>query len=369
MDRLRPRRTAQLSSRRVIYMAVVGNLCVAATKLAAAGWTGSSAMLSEAVHSLVDTGNSLLLLYGLHRAKEPPDPDHPLGYGREIYFWSFVVAVLVFALGAGVSVFDGIERVLSPAPIQDAHVSYVVLGASALFDGTTWWIALSSFKGRSRFSDVFGAIRKSKDPPSFMVIFEDTASLVGLSIAFAGTFLSTELGLPMLDGVASILIGLVLAATACLVARETKGLLIGEGADPSISDSIMRIANDAEGVAHANGIVTVHLAPHQIVAAISLEFADELRTPEIEAKVAELETRLRQLHPEVIALFVRPQSASGYARAMELRYGSSYAPTRVSSAPPSSEAERSSPPDGRADATRTAALQPWRDRTRGDRRT
>jgi cation diffusion facilitator family transporter len=319
-----PRRIASLSSRKVIYAAIVGNLLVAATKFGAAAWTGSSAMLSEAVHSVVDTGNSILLLYGLHRAKRPPDHNHPLGHGREIYFWSFVVAVMVFALGAGVSLYEGITHILNPEPIQNVAVNYAVLGMSVLFDGATWWIALRNFKGQKRFGELFSAIRNSKDPPSFMVLFEDSASLIGLTIAFAGTFLSVQLDLPILDGVASILIGLVLAATASLLARETKGLLIGEAADPSIVDSIINIAEEMDGVAHANGIITIHLGPEQIVVALSLEFADELRTPEIEVKVIELERRVRHLHPAVIAVFVKPQSSSGYKDALARRFGKSY---------------------------------------------
>lgn len=314
------RRMASLSSRKVIYAAIVGNLLVTATKFGAAAWTGSSGMLSEAVHSLVDTGNSVLLLYGLHRAQQPPDQDHPLGYGREIYFWSFVVAVMVFALGAGASLYEGIMHVLRPQPIQDAAVNYVVLGLSALFDGTTWWIALRNFKGRMRFGDLVAAIRKSKDPSSFMILFEDSAALIGLIIALAGTYFSTFLALPVLDGVASILISVVLAVTAGLLARETKGLLIGEGADRPIVDSIMHIAEGMEGVAHANGVITVHLAPNQIVVALSLEFADELKTTDIEIKVIELERRLRQLHPDVIALFVKPQSSCRYDDVIAHRY-------------------------------------------------
>lgn len=316
-----PRRLAPLYTRRVIYAAIVGNILVAATKFGAAAWTGSSAMLSEAVHSVVDTGNSLLLLYGLRRAKEPPDHDHPLGYGREIYFWSFVVAVMVFALGGGVSLYEGIVHVLNPQPIQDAAVSYVVIGLSALFDGTTWWIALRNFKGRMHYSALFKAIRDSKDPTSFMVLFEDSAALIGLLVALAGTYFSVRWDLPFLDGVASILIGLVLAATAALLARETKGLLIGEGADPRIVESIMRIATEMEGVAHANGIITIHIAPQQILVALSLEMEDELKTPDIEVKVIELERRVRQLHPVVIAIFVKPQSSSGYADMIRRRYG------------------------------------------------
>lgn len=314
-------RITHLSSRTVIYAAIAGNLLVAATKFGAAAWTGSSAMLSEAVHSVVDTGNSLLLLYGLHRASKAPDHEHPLGHGREIYFWSFVVALMVFALGAGIALYEGVAHILNPAPIQDTVVNYVVLALSALFDGTTWWLALRNFKGRMHYSNLFGAIRKSKDPAAFLVLFEDSAALIGLGIALAGTYFSVRYDLPVLDGVASILIGLVLAATAALLARETKGLLMGEGADQPIVDSIMHIAREMEGVAHANGIITVHLGPRQIVVALSLELADELTTPDIEAKIVELEGRVRAVHPSVIALFIKPQSSSGYRDTLARRYG------------------------------------------------
>jgi divalent metal cation (Fe/Co/Zn/Cd) transporter len=209
--------------------------------------------------------------------------------------------------------------VLHPAPIDHVPVYYLVLGLSALFDGGTWLIALRSFKGKKSYADILPAIGASKDPPSFMVLFEDSAALLGLLIAFAGAVLSLRFDLPMLDGVASILISLVLAVTAILLARETKGLLIGEPADPLIVQSLLNIAREMDGVAHANGILTVHLAPKQITVALSLEFDDALRTPEIESKVAELERRLQCLHPEVIALFVKPQSASGYAEMIARR--------------------------------------------------
>jgi len=310
---------SRTSSRTVIYAAVVGNILVAVTKFAAATLTGSSAMLSEGVHSIVDTGNELLLLYGMRRATARPDRDHPLGHGREIYFWSFVVALLVFALGAGAAFLEGISHILHPHPIENPMVNYVVLGISAVFDGTTWWIALRNFKGRKPYSDLFGAIRESKDPPSFMVLFEDSAALIGLVVAFIGSFLSVQMKLPVLDGVASLVIGLVLAATATLLARETKGLLIGERADQTIIDSIKRIAEEMDGVAHANGILTVHLAPRQIVVAMSLEFDDALQTPEIESKVRELERRVRAAHRAVIAVFVKPQSAAGFRETLEQR--------------------------------------------------
>jgi cation diffusion facilitator family transporter len=312
---------SRFSSRRIIYAAILGDFLIGMTKIAAAAWTGSSSMLSEGVHSVVDTGNGFLLLYGMHRAAARPDRDHPLGYGREIYFWSFVVAVLLFALGAGVSLYQGIVHVLDPEPVQHVAANYVVLGVSALFDGTTWWLALQNFRGERRYSELYAAIRDSKDPPSFMVLFEDSAALAGILIAAAGIYLSVHLDMPVLDAVGSIIIGLILATTASLLANETKSLLIGERADQGIIDSIKLIAEEMDGVAHANGVLTLHLAPREILVALSLEFADELRTPEIEAKVIELERRMRLSHPEVVAVFVKPQSPEGFRETAARRFG------------------------------------------------
>lgn len=316
---------ARTSSRSVVYAALAGNVLVAATKFVAAVVTGSAAMLSEAVHSTVDTGNELLLLYGMRRSAVRPDDEHPLGHGRELYFWSFVVALLVFALGAGVSFVEGLRHVLHPRPIENPLVSYLILGISALFDGTTWWIALRKFKGEKSLAAFLGAVRDSKDPPSFMVFFEDSAALIGIFVAFLGTLLSVQLKLPVLDGVASMVIGLVLAGSATLLVRETKGLLIGERADQSIVDSIQRIAEELDGVAHANTIFTVHLAPQQIVVALSLEFDDDLRTPQIEAKVLEIEQRICRMHLGVVAIFVKPQSAAGFKESVA-RQGTHFDP-------------------------------------------
>lgn len=310
----------QLTTKTVVYVALVANLLTCLLKFGAAAWTGSSVMLSEAARSTAEIGNEVLLLYGLRRGSKPADHEHPLGYGREIYFWSFAVALLVFALGAIFSIDQGIEHVIAPVRIRDPVVSYVVLGISALIDGVSWWIELHAFKGTRRYSEVFGAIFLSKDPPSFVVLFEDSAALVGIVIAFAGTYLSVRLDMPMLDGVASILVGSVIAATATLLARETKSLLIGERADQSIVDSISAIAETIGGISHANGILTVHLAPNQILAAVSLEFDDDLTTPEIEGKVAELENNVRQKHPSVVALFVKPQSHDRFLTSMEHRF-------------------------------------------------
>jgi cation diffusion facilitator family transporter len=309
------------TARRVVYVALAGNLLVTATKLAAALWTGSSAMLSEAVHSFVDTGNSLLLLYGMHRAGRRPDADHPLGYGRELYFWSFIVALLVFALGAGVSVYEGVLHVRQPEPIVDPLVNYIVLGLAFVFDGASWWVSFRRFRAAKGSMGYYEAFRRSKDPPSFMVLFEDTADIVGILLAALGTYAASRLHLPVLDGVASILIGIMLAAIAGLLARESKSLLIGERADPMLSESILRIAEAASPLSHANGVLTVQLAPDQVLAGLSLQFPPDLRASEIEESVIDIERRIRAAHPEVVTLFIKPQTSVTWKQAVRLRFG------------------------------------------------
>lgn len=295
------------SSKTSVYAALIGNLLVAATKSVAAVWTGSSAMLSEAVHSFVDTGNEVLLLYGMRRSKRPPDPDHPVGYGRELYFWSFIVALLVFALGAGVSLYEGVTHILDPEPIRDVTVSYVVFALAFLFEGGSWLVALRHFRRVKGPLGYYEAFRRSKDPPSFMVLFEDTAALLGIVIAAAGTFAATALHEPTLDGAASILIGLVLGATAALLARESKSLLIGERADRALDRDIRRIV-ETSSAATVNGVMTVQLAPNQVLAVLSLEFTDDLRVPQIEEAVIRIEEQVRATHPEVVRLFIKPQT-------------------------------------------------------------
>ena len=313
--------SANSSSKQVIYATLVGNLLVALTKASAAAWTGSSAMLSEAVHSLVDTGNETLLLYAIHRSGRHADPEHPLGYGRELYFWSFIVALLVFGLGAGVSLYEGILHIQFPKSISDPLVNYVVLGLAFLFEGASWFVALRHFKAVKGSLGYYEAFRRSKDPLSFMVLFEDSAALIGILIAALGTFAATTLDAPVFDGVASILISLVLAGTASLLARESKSLLLGERADIKLSDSILHIAESASLASRVNGVLTVHLAPDQILAAISLEFADDLRTPQIEDAVINIERSIRAAHPEVVTLFVKPQTAKSFTETVRLRFG------------------------------------------------
>ena len=305
------------SSKMVLYAALGGNLLVALTKFGAAWWTGSSAMLSEGLHSLVDTSNQVLLLYGMHRADRPPDARRPFGHGRELYFWSFIVSVLMFALGAGAAIYEGVNHLLHPVEIVDPAVSYVVLGLSAVFEFSTWLVALRHFRDVKGELGYFEAMRRSKDPPTFMVLFEDSAALAGLLIAFIGTLAASWLAMPALDGIAAIGIGLVLGVTAIVLARENKELLIGEPADRRVNDSILKLAAAADGIESANGLFTTHLGPDDIVASLSVEFCDDMTAPEIEKAVIELERQIKAAHPAVTALFIKPQTTSTFRKRRE----------------------------------------------------
>ena len=296
------------SNKIVVYAALFGNLAIALVKFVAAYITNSSAMLSEAIHSVVDTLNEILLLYGMKKAEQRPDAQHPFGYGRELYFWAFIVALMVFALGAIVSIYQGILHIIHPEEMQDLMINYIVLGIAILCEGFSWTVALRTFRKMKGKMGYFEAFRRSKDPTTFTVLFEDTAALVGLFIALIGIFLAHQLNIPELDGAASILIGVVLAVSAWLLARETKGLLLGETADPRLRENVLNIAQQDAAVYSANGVLTEQIGAHQVIASLSLEFKDDLTSDEIEACVNRIEAQIKQLHPEIITLFVKPQT-------------------------------------------------------------
>ncbi|CDX16170.1 Cation diffusion facilitator family transporter [Mesorhizobium sp. ORS 3324] len=296
-------------SKRVIYAALTGNLAIALTKFAAALFTGSSSMLSEGMHSLVDTGNGALLLHGMRRAARPADRTHPLGHGRELYFWSFIVALLVFALGAGISFYEGVIHIMAPEPVVNAKVNYIVLGLSFLFEGSSWLVALKQFRQQKGRQGWFEAVRLSKDPSVYTVLFEDSVALLGLVVAFAGILSSEWLGIPELDGAGSIGIAIILGATAIFLARESKGLLLGEPASAEVQRKVLAIVEDDPAVQMANGVLSVHIGPEEIVAGLSIEFEDHLTAPEIEACIERLEARLKEEMPEITRLFVKPQAA------------------------------------------------------------
>ena len=308
---------AHSNSKTAVYAALAGNAAVAATKFGAAWWTGSSAMLSEAIHSVVDTGNQLLLLHGMRRAARPATPEHPFGHGLELYFWTFVVAILIFGLGAGVSIFQGIDKIRQPHPIEDGAVNYVVLGLSLLFEGATWWIAFGAFRREAKKDGLLAAVRRSKDPTVFTVLLEDSAAVAGLVLALISLVLAEALGLPVLDGVASVLIGLLLAGTAAFLARESKGLLIGEAVSPAIRRSLRAMASETPGVTGVNEVLTMHFGPLDVLAALSLDFDDEMHAAAVEQTVSRLEQGIRRAHPEIRRIFVEVQSREGHLRAQD----------------------------------------------------
>jgi len=266
-------------------------------------------MLSEAVHSLADTINELLLLYGLKCAAKAPDATHPFGYGRELYFWSFIVALLVFSLGAGASLYEGITHLRSPIKMEKVFVNYVVLAASFFCEAASWHVGFKAFRATKGKQGYFGAFRASKDPATFIVLFEDGAALIGLLIATAGIICAQIFERPQFDGVASIGISLVLCVSSLLLARETKGLLIGEAALPLVREAILRIAGEDPDVRSANGVLTVQMGPSQVVAALSAEFHEGLDTAQIELCVSRIEAAIRRANLDVTTLFIKPQSA------------------------------------------------------------
>ncbi len=284
---------ARQGSRKVIYAALASNSLIAVTKFAAAAITGSSAMLSETVHSVVYTGNQALLLYGIARSERAPDAKHPFGYGAEIYFWSFVVAILIFGLGAGISIYEGVQELLHPHPISNPLVNYAVLAAAGIFEGATWWVAYREFgKVRGNFG-LFEAVRRSKDPTIFTVLFEDSAAMVGLLVAAIGIVAATHLELAWADGAASVAIGLILAGTAMLLAYETKGLLIGEAASRSVTDGVRLIASRSDDVLNINELRTMHLAPNDVLLALSLDFRDDVRAGRVEHTIQRMEQQIK----------------------------------------------------------------------------
>ena len=297
-------------SRTVIIAALIGNALISITKFAAASITGSSAMLSEGIHSLVDTGNQVLLLYGLKRAAKPADADFPFGYGKEIYFWCFIVAILIFALGGGISIYEGIQHVQHPEPISNPMVNYIVLGLALIFEGAAWYFAFREFnrvKGRWGFLE---AIQRAKDPSIFVVLFEDSAAMLGLIVAFLGVLLSQMTGILIFDGMASVIIGVILIGTSIWLAYETKGLLIGESANQSVIRGIRDTLRGRSNINHVNEILTMHMGPDFILANISVDFADAISARDVEDDIAAIDRSIKQKYPQIKRVFIEAEKRS-----------------------------------------------------------
>ncbi len=300
---------AASASKKAVLAALFGNGLIAIMKFAAAGYTGSSAMLSEAIHSVVDTGNQGLLLFGMHRANRPADKQHPFGYGMELYFWSFVVAIMIFAVGAGVSIYEGIQKLLEPHEIKNAMVNYFVLAGAMVFELAAWWVAFKHFRNTKGDRGYFEAVRRSKDPAIFTVLFEDSAAILGLIVAFVGIASAQYFGIAWLDGAASVVIGLILALTAAILAIETKGLLIGEAARETVVIGVEEIIAAEKTVNKLNELRTMHMGPEDILLAVSLDFRDTVSAGKVENAIYRLENQIKTRFPEIKRMFIEVQSA------------------------------------------------------------
>jgi len=296
------------SSKKVIYAALVGNALIAATKFAAAAMSGSSAMFSEGIHSVVDTGNQVLLLHGIRKALKPPCERFPFGHGKEIYFWSFAVAILIFAVGSGVSLYEGIIHTIHPEPMGNPMVNYIVLGLAMLFEGAAWFFALTEFNKAKGPWGYIEAVQRGKDPTMFVVLFEDSAAMLGIVVAFLGVLLVDLTGILIFDGIASIIIGLILGGTAVWLAYETKGLLIGESANEMVIKGIREIILKYDGLDNLNEVLTMHMGPEFVLVNVSIDFKDDIKAGDLEDIIARMDTEIKESFPTVKRIFVEAES-------------------------------------------------------------
>ncbi|MAL16514.1 MAG: cation transporter [Balneola sp.] len=295
-------------SKKVIYAALIGNGLISITKFIAAFLTGSSAMMSEGIHSVVDTGNQILLLMGLKKAEKPADKQFPFGHGKEVYFWSFVVAIIIFGVGAGISIYEGIHSLSDPNEITNPNINYIVLVLAMIFEAFAWYFAWKEFKKSKGDRSYYEAVRKEKDPTTFVVLFEDSAAMLGLVVAFIGVFLTQVTGILIFDGIASIVIGIILGGTAIWLAHETKGLLIGESADEKIIQGIQELGESMDSIQSIKEVLTLHMGPQYILVTISADFSSTLNSDEIETDTATLSSQIKSVYPRVKRVFIEAEA-------------------------------------------------------------
>ena len=288
----------------VIYVAIAGNLAIAFVKFIAAALTGSSAMLSEGIHSLVDTGNQLLLLLGVNRSRKPADAKHPFGYGKELYFWSLIVAIMLFGVGGGMTIYEGVTHILEPRPLEEPFWAYVILGVSMLMEGISWTFAIRALLAEKGKYSLWQTLRRSYDPSVLTVLLEDTAALIGLMVAFAGIYLAHRFSNPYFDGAASVVIGVILCIVSVILARESKGLLVGEAATPEVVESVTSLALNEPAVVAVNQVLTLVFGPEEVLLNIEAQFVPSLRVSELAKVVSRLEVTIQQYHPHVKRIFI-----------------------------------------------------------------
>ena len=302
------------SSKLPIFGAIAANVAIAVTKFVVAGITGSSAMLSEAIHSSVDTFNGILLLVGRKLSRRPATPEHPFGHGKELYFWGLIVAVLVFGLGGGLSFFEGVQHVRHPEPMRDPMWNYVVLGAAAVFEGASFAIALRQFLKQAGDTPFWEALQRSKDPTTYTVLAEDSAALVGLAVAALGIALSQRFDKPELDGAASIIIGLLLAGVAITLIMQSRGLLIGEGIRPETARAIRSIALGQPKVRDVGRVLSMYIGPDDVLVTMDLDFDEGTETADAAAAIAAVERQVRERYPMIKRLFIEVGAAPARER-------------------------------------------------------
>ena len=295
---------AASGSKLAIYGAIAANLAIAVAKFIASFITGSAAMLSEGIHSMVDSTNGMLLLYGIKKSKTPADLKHPFGYGKEIYFWSFVVALLIFALGGGIAIYEGVLHILKPEPVDNVTVNYIVLGLAIVFEGASLIVALKQFSGRVTLRGLLKRIRKSKDAAGFAIIIEDLGAMVGLVVALLGVFIGDYFNYPYADGAASVIIGLILTGMAVILATETKGLLLGESLRKSEIDQIEEIFVKHPGILKHGPIKSIHFGPESVLVGIDVEFDDKYSVDELQDEVVNIESEILAKLPHVDKVYL-----------------------------------------------------------------
>ncbi|MDK2741272.1 MAG: cation transporter [Nitrospira sp.] len=296
-----------------VFAAIAGNLGIAATKFIASAMTGSSAMLAEGIHSLVDTGNGGLLLHGLRMSRKPADEEHPFGHGKELYFWALIVAILIFAVGGGMSFYEGILHILHPNPLGDGTWNYVVLAFAFVFEAISWSVAWKVFRGERNGRGVFQTIQASKDPTTYTVLLEDSVALLGIVIAFLGIFLAGWFENPYFDGSASMAIGVLLAGAAIVLASQCKRLLIGEGVSRDALERIQRMAKSDPAVELTKRPLTMYFGPHEVLLALDVQFRAGISAEEVTAAVDRIEKQIRQHYPDITRIYIE-------AEALTVRY-------------------------------------------------
>ncbi|MDO7845105.1 cation diffusion facilitator family transporter [Hymenobacter sp. M29] len=300
------------SSKIVVYGAIGANLAIAVSKFVAAAFTGSAAMMSEGIHSLVDSGNGMLILFGMNRSARPADARHPFGYSKEIYFWTVIVAVLIFAVGGGMSLYKGYQYIRNPAPLTDPTWNYWVLGLAIVFEGVACTLAYREFRKTQGDQGFWQALRTSRDPAVFAILLEDLAALVGLVIALAGIFFGHLLNNLYLDGAASMTIGALLVGMAMFMLKESKGLLVGEGASPEVLGRLEALARQDAAVSQLRAPLTMYLGPADGILALDIAFHDHLTAVEVEEAVQRLQTAIKAQYPEFSKIFIEASSLTGH---------------------------------------------------------